>query len=139
MSHIIVIPGEPCGKQRPRVVRNNGVSRTYTPVKTANYESLVKLAYRQARGPYIPDKPVELYITACHSVPRSVSKRKAQAMLGGAIRPTKKPDCDNIAKIICDALNGVAYHDDAQIVRLTVAKRYSETPQVTIEIREVNP
>ena len=51
--------------------------------------------------------------------------------------PTKKPDTDNIAKIILDSLNGIAYHDDAQIVRLTVQKSYSREPRVLVEISEV--
>ena len=78
-----------------------------------------------------------MYITARFSVPSSASKRKVTAMLDGAIRPTRKPDCDNIAKIICDALNGVAYRDDAQIVSITIEKRYAAIPGVEIRIEEV--
>lgn len=132
------VPGEPCGKARPRVVRNGNVSRTYTPEKTVNYENLVKLEFqRQCNDVYIGDGGIRMYITARFSVPSSASKRKMTAMLDGAIRPTRKPDCDNIAKIICDALNGVAYRDDAQIVSITVEKRYAAIPGVEIRIEEV--
>lgn len=55
-------------------------------------------------------------------------------MQDGYIRPTKKPDCDNIAKIICDALNGIAYYDDSQIVKIEVDKVYNETPGVDVVI-----
>lgn len=58
-------------------------------------------------------------------------------MLDRKIRPTKKPDWDNIGKIICDSLNGVAYRDDAQIVDSMVRKFYSETPRVVVSIREI--
>lgn len=132
------IMGEPCGKARPRVVRNNGISRSYTPEKTTNYEALVKMIYRQQHGTYIVDGPVRVRIAAYYSVPRSASKRKAQAMRGGALRPTKKPDCDNIAKIICDALNGIAFKDDAQVSQLYVEKWYADEPRVEVEIRPMN-
>ena len=58
-------------------------------------------------------------------------------MLKGDLRPIKKPDCDNIAKIILDALNGIAFHDDSQIVTLEVFKYYSERPKVYVDIWEV--
>lgn len=70
--------------------------------------------------------------------PNTDAKAKRMEMLLGHIRPAKKPDCDNVAKIICDALNGCAYKDDAQIVRCTVVKYYSETPRVEVNIQEVN-
>ncbi len=57
-------------------------------------------------------------------------------MLENVIRPTKKPDADNILKIIADSLNGVAYYDDSQIVTGTVRKYYGETPKVYITIKE---
>ena len=57
-------------------------------------------------------------------------------MLDGLIRPTKKPDWDNIGKVVCDALNGIAYRDDAQIVDSMVRKFYGEVPRVVVIIRE---
>lgn len=96
------IPGEPCGKARPRVVHNGNFSRAYTPEKTVNYETLVKLEYqRQCGDAYISAGGIHMSIIARCAIPNSASKRKAQAMLDGTIRPTKKPDCDNIIKIIC--------------------------------------
>ena len=58
--------------------------------------------------------------------------------MNGCIYPTKKPDADNIAKIVLDALNGVAYTDDTQVINLSVQKRYGEVPEVKVEITEVN-
>jgi len=55
-------------------------------------------------------------------------------MLMGFARPKKKPDCDNIAKIICDALNGIVYHDDSQVVDLEIRKYYSDEPKVKIRM-----
>ena len=132
------IPGEPCGKARPRVVRNGNFSRAYTPEKTVNYETLVKLEYqRQCGDAYISEGGIHMSITARFAIPKSASKRKAQAMLDGVIRPTKKPDCDNIIKIVCDALNGIAYKDDAQIVSVSIEKRYSVMPSVEVALQEV--
>lgn len=132
------IPGEPCGKARPRVVHNGSFSRAYTPEKTVNYETLVKLEYqRQCGDAYISAGGIHMSIIARCAIPNSASKRKAQAMLDGAIRPTKKPDCDNIIKIICDALNGIAYKDDAQIISVSIEKRYSVMPGVEVALQEV--
>ena len=131
------VPGEPVGKGRPRVVRNGGFSRTYTPEKTASYENLVKLEFQRQGGRMLKDGPLKLRISAWYSIPRSASKRKQQAMTGGLIRPTKKPDCDNVGKVVADALNGLAYRDDSQIVTLIVEKWFGEEPRVDVEIREV--
>lgn len=131
------VPGEPVGKGRPRVVRNNGFTRTYTPEKTASYENLVKLEFQRQGGRMLKDGPVKVWINADFGIPRSVSKRKREAMIAGHIRPTKKPDADNIAKVICDALNGLAWHDDSQVVMLHVEKRFAEEPEVYVTITEV--
>lgn len=73
-------------------------------------------------------------IVAVYPVPSSYSKRKTVSALAGDLLPAKKPDADNIAKIVADALNGLAYEDDAQITQLTVLKRYSDEPCVRVEI-----
>ena len=57
-------------------------------------------------------------------------------MLLNLIRPAKKPDCDNIAKIILDSLNGIAYADDKQIISLSVEKYYGDTPKVCLILQE---
>ena len=58
-------------------------------------------------------------------------------MLNGQTRPTKKPDCDNIEKIICDSLNAICFHDDAQIVDIKLTKEYGEEPRVEVSIKEI--
>ena len=57
-------------------------------------------------------------VTAFFEPPKSISKKKRAEMLEGKIWPAKKPDSDNIAKVVLDALNGIAYHDDTQIIKL---------------------
>ena len=80
--------------------------------------------------------PVKVWINADFRIPKSVSKRKREAMVAGHIRPTRKPDADNIAKVVCDALNGLAWHDDSQVVMLHVEKRFAEEPEVCVTITE---
>lgn len=130
------IPGEPCGKCRPRVVHNGNFSRAYTPEKTVNYETLAKLEFQRQCGGYIDGVAVRMEIIARFSIPKSTSKRKARAMEAGEIYPAKKPDCDNIIKIVCDALNGIAYKDDAQIIAVSLEKRYAQIPGVDVRIME---
>ena len=60
-------------------------------------------------------------------------------MMGMDRRPTKKPDIDNVIKIITDALNGIAYDDDAQIVSLSATKFYDENPHVDVRLDDVRP
>ena len=134
------VSGIPIGKGRPKFSTVNGRAMAYTPTKTVNYETLVKLSYQQQCGGkmYDKDTPLSIDIMAHFPIPKSVSKKKADMMRAGTIRPTKKPDSDNIIKAICDALNGIAYYDDAQIVEVTAWKYYSDEPKAEITIRAVN-
>ncbi len=134
------IHGEPQGKGRPRFSTVCGHVKPRTPDETVLYENLVKTEYRQQSGVRFPDDAMlDVRIFAYYSIPKSVSKKKRQAMLDKRIRPTKKPDFDNIGKVICDSLNGIAYRDDAQVVDSMVRKFYGETPKVVVTIEEINP
>lgn len=133
------VPGTPRGKQRPRVVRQNGRTISFTPDQTVQYENLVRWCYKTAENSkrFPDDMPLKVIINAYYEIPKSASKKKRAQMIDGELRPTKKPDADNIAKIICDALNGIAYRDDAQVVTCIINKRYSEEPSVSVEIEEI--
>lgn len=133
-----VVPGEPVGKGRPRFVMATG--RAYTPEKTARYEHLVKLEYEKVHGPGLTFgsfAQIGIRLDAYFSVPQSVSRPKRAQMLNGAKRPTKKPDLDNVLKVVGDALNGLAYYDDSQIVSCEVHKYYSDNPRLEISLFEV--
>ena len=135
-----VVPGKPFGKQRPRVACRGKFSKAYTPEKTTAYENLVKLFYAQeSKGEMFPeDAELRVNIVAYYEIPKAASKVKREKMLSGEIRPTKRPDIDNIAKAIYDSLNKVAYHDDAAIVESRVSKFYSDNPRVEVIIRQIN-
>ena len=134
------VPGEPKGKGRPRVVNAGGYARAYTPEDTLVYENQVKWYYKTAAGQFkFDDKaPLAVEIDAFYQIPKSTSKKKHAEMMDDKVRPTKKPDLDNVAKIVCDALNGIAYHDDSAIVDLRVRKYFNDIPSVNVTIREVN-
>lgn len=134
----IFVPGPVMGKMRARTVRNGNFTRTFTPQKNVIYENFVKEIFLDSGGERFPDEtPLEMIITAYFEVPRSYSKKKTAAALKNEMWPVKKPDADNIAKIICDALNGIAYRDDTQIISLKVLKIYDKGSGVQVNIKEL--
>jgi Holliday junction resolvase RusA-like endonuclease len=130
-----IVPGNPQGKARARIFFNAKINKTcaMTPEKTVNYENLIKLC---CRGTQI-EGPLEMIIEAYYPIPKSASKKDHLAMLEGRIRPTKKPDADNVVKVIADALNGIAYKDDTQIVDLRIRKWYADVTRVEVQINRV--
>lgn len=130
------LKGEPQGKDRPRFTSRGGYVRTYTSQKTTAYEQAVRQAYLESTD-MILEGPIRVTIRAYMSIPSSYSKAKAQRMRAGHERPTKKPDVDNIAKVILDGLNHLAYDDDKQVIELVVEKWYSDTPRVEVIVEEM--
>lgn len=125
-----VIPGLPKGKGRPRFTRNG---RTYTPKETILYENLVAASYDGEKF----DGDLCAKIVCYFPIPKSVSKKKREEMLTEKVYYNHKPDCDNLAKIILDSLNGIAYDDDKQVVRLEIAKYYSDRPRAEVWLTEI--
>ena len=139
-----IVPGPPVAKGRPRFsVRKSQGGGAYvsvrTPDKTVIYENQVKLEYREQTGGhrFDDDCMLEIVIEAYYGIPKSDSKKKRAAMLTGDIRPTKKPDIDNVLKAVADSLNGIAYRDDSQIVRAVVDKFYDTAPRLIVTITEI--
>lgn len=120
------------GKQRPRFSKRSGA--IYTPAQTVTHESNVGWCAKQAMGSQLPfEGPVAVTIYSWRSKPVSWSKKKQAA----AIFATGKPDCDNLCKLILDALKGICYRDDSQISDLSICRRYSVhgDEQVNVTIR----
>ena len=88
--------------------------------------------------PYAPEQPllgpVEMHLTFYLPIPMSTPSKAKIQMLNGVILPTKKPDFDNLAYLVTNALKGIAYHDDAQVTDCTIRKRYSDRPRTIIKI-----
>jgi len=124
--------GEPVAKGRPRYSTRGGFPRSYTPAKTLRAEDDFRAQALSRR----PSKPVtgqvDLEVSFYRSIPKSFSKRKRQDALDGRIAPTTRPDVDNYVKLICDAMNGIFWQDDAQIVCMRVHKKYSDTPRTEV-------
>ena len=133
MQTVFTVNGEPQGKARPRFTRGG---RTYTPKKTVLYEESIRNAFQNAGG-QLTELPVQVSITAYYKIPVSASKARATQMDSGEIMPLKKPDTDNVAKAVCDALNGYAYKDDAQVCVLHVKKMYSRDPMIVVSVSEI--
>lgn len=133
------IPGVPFGKQRPKFSRAGNYVKTYTPDETVNYENLVKWYYQQAaKGFMFPKEAMlDVRILAYYEIPKSASKKKQKQMLENTVRPAKKPDWDNIGKVVCDSLNNIAYKDDSAVVDAQVRKFYSDKPRVEVIIRQI--
>ena len=136
-----IVDGNPGVKKRPRFARMGKFVKTYSPEDNVSYENWVKLCYKnQIKEMAVPYyEPIKVTIVAYFGIPKSWSKKKQKQALLGEILPNNNKDVDNIAKIILDALNGVAYADDHFITDLEVKKRYSDIPRVEIAMERVEP
>lgn len=137
------IYGEPKGKQRPKFSRQGNAVRTYTPSQTVEYEKRVVEAFRRSGGDGFwcsKDEYFSMCVIAYFAMPKNTTKKQKAKMLSNPpeIYP-KKPDCDNIGKIVADALNEIAYYDDSRMHTQTVIKRYTEgEPYVAVYLGKVN-
>jgi Holliday junction resolvase RusA-like endonuclease len=133
---IITVPGAMKGKARPRAAMIAGRARMFTPSPTVSAEAFIKLCCVQQIGQPMLEGPLFVSVDIGVEIPASWSKRRRNDALEGLIRPTGKPDIDNCAKLIFDALNKLAWRDDSQIVRAAMSKIYVEIPQTVITISE---
>ena len=129
------VPGEPQGKGRARIGKVGNFARMFTPAKTVAYEGLIAMAAQQAMG------QTPMFLGACAieieavcSMPKSMTKKDRAKALDGSLRPTKKPDGDNVLKAVCDGLNGVLWKDDVQAVDARISKRFGETPELRVRV-----
>lgn len=135
MIYEFEVPGQIKGKERPRL--NMYTGRVYTPGNTKDYETMVG-QYFKLKYPRI--KPLEgrikVSIIVYFEILKSTSKKAKEDMLNGIISPTKKPDIDNIVKVILDGLNKIAFVDDNRVTKIEVEKKYAEEPKVYVTIEE---
>lgn len=126
------IPGKPFAKQRPRATRQG---RVYTPNETVTFERTVgQIALQHFSEPL--EGPVRITIRATFETPKSWSKKKTAELIN---RPhTQKPDLDNIAKSIKDALNRIAYSDDSQVCQMFVSKVWGPTARTVVTVEAIN-
>ena len=135
MKYEFEVPGEIVGKERPRV--NMYTGRVYTPNKTKDYEFLVQQYFKIKYPNYkMLEGRISIDIIAYLKIPKSTNKAKTQKMLENKISPTKKPDADNIAKSILDAMNGFVFKDDNQVSKISIEKRFALEEKAVITVEE---
>ena len=128
------VEGRPVGKARPRVTRNG----TYTPKKTKGYEELVKWSCRSKYKGGPLKGPLRIEIVFYMYIPKNTSQVRIEKKLVDERLPTKMPDWDNMAKSITDAINGIAYEDDSQIVEAHIYKKFSKDPRAEVKITQID-
>ncbi|MBP3707662.1 MAG: RusA family crossover junction endodeoxyribonuclease [Clostridia bacterium] len=135
MIYEFEVPGKIIGKGRPRL--NSYTGSVYTPTRTKDYETLVEQYFLLKYPRFKPfEGRVQVEISALFEIPKSAKKADKELMLENKINPTKKPDIDNIVKIVLDAMNGIAFKDDTQITKLNVEKIYAMQEAVRVRIIE---
>ena len=134
------VPGKPQGKASARTGYNPKTKQvmSHTLENTVLYENFIKTCYMQETD-HTFDRgiPLSICITACFEPVKSVSKKQRELMMQDKVRPTKKPDIDNIIKAVLDALNGIAYKDDTQVVQVAASKLYRENARIDVTIEEL--
>ena len=137
-SLTIWFPISPQPWQRPKTRIINGWVQHYSPKKTTEYEREIADYFRShpQRFKFEKDIPVAINLVFGMPIPKSTPKSRKDAMIEGVIKHTKRPDVDNMAKAVLDALNGLAWADDSQIVRLSITKEYTREPYVYLYMYE---
>lgn len=131
------LAGAPVAKGRARITTRGGFARAYTPEKTRKAEeSLIARAIRFAPAEPLAG-PLAVALTFVFAVPESWSRKKREAALRCELHHTTKPDVDNVVKSTLDALQGVFFLDDKQIVQLEVRKSYGAVPMTRVTIEEL--
>ena len=131
---IFTIPGVARGKQRPRATRQG---RVYTPKETVNQEAYIKMLAATAMRGFAPfGGPLEATFIISVAIPKSFTRRDRERIEKRDLWPTSKPDIDNVVKLLCDAMNGICYGDDKQIVDLLVTKSYAANAQTMVMIKK---
>jgi len=134
---VFTVDGIPQGKGRPRFRRAGNFVQTYTDAKTKTYEEAIRSASGVAMGSASPlEGPVSVDLYIRVPVPQSYSKTRRAMCLEAVERPLKKPDIDNVIKAYLDAMNGIVYIDDTQVVRVSAKKTYSSVAGVDVCIME---
>ncbi len=133
------VRGAPVAKGRARIGRMaNGRPIAFTPAATRKFEAVVRLNAQQAMAERAPlDGPLSVSVLAVLPIPQSWSKKKQEAARSGEVRPTSRPDVDNYAKAAIDACNEVVFHDDAQVVDLSVRKVYGNVPLLRVVVEGI--
>lgn len=130
----VEIPGTPVAQGRPRFSR---YGHAYDPATSRQYKQAVAFCARNAYS----DDPLTGAISVTMRIYRPIQKAGSKKLHAdkeaGRVRPTVKPDVDNVYKAVSDAMTGIIWHDDNQIVQVNISKFYALRPHVEVEIEEI--
>lgn len=130
------VPGNPKGQPRPRAARIGNFTRVYDPEEARSRKADIA-AFAHAAGVRPIAGPVEVGIVALFPRPKRLMRKRDNDCW---ILAECKPDADNVAKSVCDALIGVAYADDASVAVLRCEKYYHAkggVPATRITVRSI--
>ena len=134
------VEGEVKGKMRPKATRMGGFTRVYTPKAQVQNENWIRLEYQRKAEKEdftgFGEKPVKVEIYYCKRTPKGMPKKRKAEALATRLKPTTKQDLDNVVKTILDALNGIAYDDDSQVVEIRAYKNYAETDHTDVSMTD---
>ncbi|MHC5215226.1 RusA family crossover junction endodeoxyribonuclease [Enterococcus sp. LJL128] len=133
----IIIPGDPVPQGRPRFTVRGKFVRVYDDPKSKEYKSLVSSAAIQKRPANLLAGALRVEVKIFKRSLKSFSNKKAELAERRELRPTTKPDADNYAKGILDALKGIIWEDDGQVVLLICEKFYSKQPRAEVTIQSL--
>ena len=133
-----VVLGDPVAQGRPRFSRQGGFVKAYDPTKSRDYKQYIRLVASEDA----PEAPVTgavlLSVRIYRAIPKSMPRYKREAALAGKLRPTTRPDVSNVLKGVEDALKGLWYVDDSQILGYgAVGKCYAKQPRIEITMWEI--
>jgi Holliday junction resolvase RusA-like endonuclease len=143
---VVALRGEPEGRRRhrsrmvfPKDLKKKPFIHEYPDPAGVAYETALALAAKVAMaGKRLLEGPIAIKVTAVMGVPTSWSNAKRDRALSGVLRPTTKPDFDNILKQV-DAFKSIVWRDDALVVEASIIKAYGEEPELIVEIKPLDP
>jgi Holliday junction resolvase RusA-like endonuclease len=128
--YLFEVAGIPVPQKQTQFVRKTGIA--YNPSK----KDAEQLQW-QIR-PYAPETPlscaIEMHLTFYLPIPKATSRIKRMQMMNGIILPKTKPDVDNLAYLVTNALKKIVYDDDSLVTDCIIRKRYSDRPRTVIKI-----
>jgi len=127
--------GKPIAKQRHRMA--NGIA--YDPQSNEKRGMKFEFANQFRQQGYLNtlEGPIEAALDIRVQIPKSWSKKRKESCLIKNEFVVARPDLDNYEKFVLDVLNGIAYHDDSQIAKLSSQKRYSNNPGIEINLFQI--
>lgn len=136
MQFTFRVEGEVKGKMRPKATMRGGFTRVYTPKAQVQNENWIRLEYqRKAEKEKFAGfgaNPIKVGIYYYKRMPKGMPKKKRAEALATRLKPTTKQDLDNVVKTVLDALNGIAYDDDSQVVEINAFKNFAETDHTDV-------